>query len=311
MELEKAYQIYEKMVQIRLVEEAIVQEYPAQEIRTPVHLYIGEEAIASAVSVNLRADDFIISNHRSHGHCLAKGLDLAGFFKELYGKQGGVSAGWGGSMHLRDMSIGVVGTSAIVAGGIPIGAGVAYKQKLKKESSLTVIYFGDGAVDEGVFWETLNFAALQKLPILFVMENNKYASQTNELLRHGYGDITEVVKGFNLPVVKLDGNNALEVYQAAEKFISAIRSGGGPAFMECKTYRWMGHVGVADDSATGYRSLEESAAWREKCPLAYMENYLRQADTMANQRIPAIKQEYLRQIAEAIRLAKEAPYALD
>ena len=312
MNLKTAYEIYDKMIQIRMVEESIVKEYSLQEIRTPVHLYIGQEAIASAVSTNLTREDFIMSNHRSHGHCLAKGMDLEGFFKELYGKQGGVTRGWGGSMHLCDMSLGIAGTSAIVAGGIPIGAGIALKQKIKGEKNITVIYFGDGAVDEGVFWETVNFSALMRLPVFFVMENNKYASQTSEVLRHSYKDVTKIIKNFGIPAYQVDGNDAVRVYETSRKIIKKIREGFGPHFIECGTFRMMGHVGVSDDTDTGYRTREEYDYWKSRCPIKLMENYLRQRDTKsADNKIWHIKRKWSINIKNALSNAKEARYALD
>lgn len=310
MDKNKLLNIYNCMLKIRMVEEAIVFEYPLQEIRTPVHLYIGQEAIAAGVSINLEERDFIVSNHRSHGHCLAKGMELVPFFKELYGKAGGVSGGYGGSMHLRDMKRGIIGTSAIVAGGIPIGAGVALSQKLSKTENITVIYFGDGAVDEGVFWETLNFCALQSLPVLFVMEDNHYASQTPIEQRHGYKDITKIVQGFDITTVSVDGNDAIAVSSASEDCIMKIRSGRGPFFMYCQTYRWKGHVGYIED--TGYRTVEEIEHWKEKCPVQKMERHLQRFYTdEAEEIILRFRDYWQREIAQAIVQAKEAPYAMD
>ncbi|MEW6573292.1 MAG: thiamine pyrophosphate-dependent dehydrogenase E1 component subunit alpha [Bacillota bacterium] len=312
MEIEKAYELYSMMTEIRLVEEAIAREYPAQEIRTPVHLYTGQEAIAAGVSIHLSDEDYVVSNHRSHGHCLAKGMDLEAFFKELYGRQGGVSGGWGGSMHLCDMSRGIAGTSAIVAGGVPIGAGIALKQKISGDRGITVVYFGDGAVDEGVFWETLNFAALKKLPVLFVMEDNKFASQTPSEDRQAYEDITPIVSAYGVPVFKLDGNDPLTVAEVSGRAIEGIRKGRGPAFLCCKTYRWLAHVGPSDDTNTGYRTREEVTYWQNRCPLARMGQYLEVADPENSAlRVEAIKLRWAAAVARAIEQAKEAPYAVD
>jgi len=312
MDIEKAYEIYKQMIKIRLVEEAIIKEYPLKEIRTPVHLYIGEEAIAAGVTAHLNDKDYIISNHRSHGHCLAKGLSLDSFFKELYGKQGGAANGRGGSMHLVDMNKGIIGTSAIVAGGIPIGMGAAFKQQLNKESGVTVIYFGDGAVDEGVFWETLNFSALKKLPILFVMESNEYASQTPAGVRHSYTDIIPIIKGFGISTADVDGNDAGAVWRESGALLQQIRAGHGPAFLFCKTYRWMGHVGIVDDTDSGYRPRQEVDSWFERCPILYMERYLKQVDgDNAVEYIKTIASGWHEEIDSAIKGAKEAAYAVD
>lgn len=312
MNKEKSYQLYENMLYIRMVEEAIVDVYPQKKIKTPVHLYIGQEAVAAGISFHLTADDYVMSNHRSHGHTLAKGLSLKGFFAELYGKAAGVSKGNGGSMHLVDMEKGVLGTSAIVAGGIPIGVGAAFKQKLNNEKGLTVIYFGDGAVDEGVFWESINFAMLQQLPVLFVMENNLYASQTHSQLRHGYRNILDIVKGYGMKASICDGNSVLKVNEAAKNAIDWIRSGQGPAFIQFDTYRWMGHVGTTDDTHTGYRTAEEVAFWREKCPLKQMETHLLEIDPEEYlHQIQQMKNAYQISIEEAIQFAEEMPYAVD
>lgn len=312
MDIEKAYEIFKQMVKIRFAEEAIVKEYPLKEIRTPVHLYIGQEAIAAGVTAHLNDQDYIISNHRSHGHCLAKGLSLNSFFKELYGKQGGAANGRGGSMHLVDMKKGIIGTSAIVAGGIPIGMGAAFKQQLYKEPGVTVIYFGDGAVDEGVFWETLNFSALKKLPILFVMESNEYASQTPASVRHSYADMLPLVKGFGIRAAEVDGNDCEAVWRESGTLLEEVRRGYGPAFLFCNTYRWMGHVGIVDDTDSGYRPRQEVDSWLKRCPIIHMERYLKQADANhADKRIQAIASSLHEEIDSAIRGAKEAAYAVD
>jgi TPP-dependent pyruvate/acetoin dehydrogenase alpha subunit len=312
MDIKQAYDLYRLMLKIRLVEEAVVREYPAQQIRTPVHLYVGEEAIAAGVTIHLSDADYVVSNHRSHGHCLAKGLDLEAFFKELYGKRGGCSNGWGGSMHLCDMSKGIAGTSAIVAGGIPIGAGLALKQQYKNEKNVTVIYFGDGAVDEGVFWETVNFAGLKNLPVLFVMEDNGFASQTGSAQRHAYDDITSIVGRFAVATDEVDGNDALAVAEKAGATIARIRQGQGPGFLRCSTYRWYGHVGVDDDTPTGYRSPDEVQLWREKCPVQRLEKYLALNDpTGAGPQCADIRAGLAAQIEDALLRAKEAEYALD
>jgi len=312
MDRTRAYDLYSTMIKIRLVEEAIVNEYSLQEIQTPVHLYTGQEAIAAGVSINLQAQDFVVSNHRSHGHCLAKGMNLDAFFKELYGRQGGVSRGWGGSMHIGDMKQGIIGTSAIVAGGIPIGAGVALSQKIKQQRALSCIYFGDGAVDEGIFWETINFCALKVLPVLFIMEDNHYASQTPTEQRHSYRDINNIIQGYGIPALSVDGNNAIAVSESSEDCINKIRSGSGPFFMRCHTYRWQGHVGCTDDAGMGYRSSDETALWKNRCPILSMENYLAtKYPGEMNSMISSLRNYWQSKIAEAIRRAKEAPYAVD
>ncbi|WP_037350653.1 thiamine pyrophosphate-dependent dehydrogenase E1 component subunit alpha [Anaeroarcus burkinensis] len=312
MLLNQAYAVYETMLKIRLVEETIVREYPKQQIRTPVHLYVGEEAIAASISILLTNEDYIVSNHRSHGHCLAKGLDLLTFFKELYGKRGGCSNGMGGSMHLCDMTKGIAGTSAIVAGGIPMGAGLALKQQYQEETNVTVIYFGDGAVDEGIFWETINFAGLKKLPILFVQEDNGYASQTGSNRRHAYSDILSIVGSYGIQIANVDGNDAEQIISSAEKLLEQIRRGEGPGFLRCETFRWYGHVGVEDDTPTGYRTELEVASWKKRCPVVKIEKWL---ETVDPKNFLFKKNEIVKCLSEkidtALKCAKEAEYALD
>ncbi len=312
MQLEQAYRLYESMLTIRLVEETLVQEYPAQQIRTPVHLYVGQEAIAAGISLHLSDSDYVVSNHRSHGHSIAKGLDLGSFFKELYGKSGGCSSGWGGSMHLCDMDKGIAGTSAIVAGGIPIGAGLALKQQYNAEANITVIYFGDGAVDEGVFWETVNFTGLKKLPILFVQEDNGYASQTPSSQRHAYKNILPIVERFGLMTAELDGNDPLAVAATMGELIQKIRMGQGPGFVRCHTFRWYGHVGVEDDTHTGYRNAADVLSWRNRCPIKAMEKHLLVVDPVAaSKKMKATEEIIAEKIRCALQSAKEAEYALD
>ncbi|NJD01658.1 MAG: thiamine pyrophosphate-dependent dehydrogenase E1 component subunit alpha [Ruminiclostridium sp.] len=312
MDIEKIYRIYDTAVKIRLIEEAIITEYPQKEIRTPVHLCVGQEGIAAGVTFNLSREDYIVSNHRCHGHCIAKGLSLEGFFSELYGKAGGVSRGRGGSMHLVDMKNGILGTSAIVAGGIPIAAGAALSLKLRGCRNIVAVYFGDGAVDEGIFWETINIASLKKLPILFVMEDNQYASQTHVSIRHSYEDICKIISGFSIPVYKLDGNDAVEVAEISGKAIANIRRGDGPAFLYCRTYRWLGHVGESDDSHTGYRSDEDVRYWKGLCPIKRLEERLNCFDpNNAGARINEIRNGWNRMIEKALIAAKEMQYALD
>jgi pyruvate dehydrogenase E1 component alpha subunit len=308
---EKLYNLYAGIFKIRYFEETIIREYPDQLIRTPVHLYIGQEAIATGVIHNLNTTDFIVSNHRSHGHCIAKGISTAKLYKELYGKIGGITNARGGSMHIVDMSNGIIGTSAIVAGGIPIGAGVALKQKIKGEKNITVIFFGDGAVDEGVFWETVNFAKLKELPVLFVMEDNLYASQTHKRERHGYRDITRIIDGFDIPWETTDGNDVIKVDSSSNRLINDIRQSGGPAFFHCQTYRWKGHVGIEEEIGIDYRTQEEISEWKNKCPLQRLKGHLINEYDDAEMIIDAIETQTIRDLEKDLFEAKEAYYALD
>lgn len=303
--LEKLKELYFSMLKIRKVEEKIIALYSEQEIRCPVHLYIGEEAIAAGVCAALRKDDAIFTNHRSHGHYLAMGGNLKKFFAELYGKETGCSRGWGGSMHLIDREAGIWGGSAIVGGGIPLAAGAALSFKLKEENRIAVSFFGDGAVEEGTFHESLNFASLRKLPVIFVCENNLYASQTGLSRRESNPEIYKKAAAYNMPGERVDGTDAVAVYLAAE----CARCGGGPALIEAVAYRWKKHVGPEDDYAMGYRTKGELDAWKEKCPVKKMKERLLGDKILSEADFELMNVGLEREINEAVVFAKESPPA--
>lgn len=261
-------ELLRKMLRARLFEEKIVAVYPAQDMKTPVHLYIGQEAVAAGVSQHLKTEDYVFSTHRNHGHYLCKGVTLGPIVAELYGKATGCAGGKGGSMHFVDTAKGCLGTSAIVGGSIPLGAGAALAIKLKGEAGrVSVAYFGDGASDEGVLQETLNFAALKKLPVLFVCENNFYATNSPQRARHAEGVISKRAAAFGIPSALADGNDVEAVYAAAGAALEHLRAGNGPYFLEFPTYRWKGHVGPDCDWEKGCRPKEEFLEWVKKCPV--------------------------------------------
>lgn len=258
------------MLRARLFEEKIVDVYGAQDMRTPVHLYIGQEAVAAGVSAHLRREDYVFSTHRNHGHYLGKGAAMAPIVAELYGRAAGCARGKGGSMHFVDTAVGCMGTSAIVGGSIPLGAGAALAARLKREDRIAVSYFGDGASDEGVLQETLNFAALKRLPVLFVCENNFYATNSHQRARHAEGVISRRAEAFGMPSAFADGNDVEAVWEAAGRAVEHVRSGEGPYFLEFPTYRWKGHVGPDCDWEKGCRPKAELDSWLARCPV---ENY--------------------------------------
>ncbi|MDD4004605.1 MAG: thiamine pyrophosphate-dependent dehydrogenase E1 component subunit alpha [Elusimicrobiaceae bacterium] len=255
------------MLAIRAFENRISSVYPQQEMKTPVHLYTGQEACAAGVCANLEREDMIFSTHRNHGHYIAKGADLNAIAAELYGRTGGCTKGKGGSMHFVDTASGCMGTTAIVGGSIPLGAGAALALKMRKSSNISVSFFGDGAADEGVLQETLNFAALKKLPVLFVCENNFYATNSCVRARHAHGSIAARAQAFGIPAETADGNDAETVYRAARKAAAHIRAGNGPYFLELLTYRWKGHVGPDCDYEKGCRPKAELDEWMKRCPI--------------------------------------------
>ena len=302
-------QMYVTMLKMRRFEEKVAELLLGEpEIRCPVHLYTGQEAVAAGVCANLHNDDYVFSTHRSHGHYIAKGGDLNALMAELFGKVGGCSGGRGGSMHLAAPEIGFPGSSAIVAGTIPLAVGAALASKIRKKDTVSVVFFGEGAVNEGVWYESLNFAALKKLPVIFVCENNLYVTHMPIDACLSGTDIHRKAQAFGMPGVRLDGNNVVEVYQAAGKAIQEARQGKGPMLLECLTYRWRGHVGPHYDLEKGLRSEEELKRWMQRCPLQQLEKIL-----LDNKFITMVEKERLYQdidgqVETALDFARQSPY---
>ncbi|HIO55582.1 MAG TPA: thiamine pyrophosphate-dependent dehydrogenase E1 component subunit alpha, partial [Candidatus Marinimicrobia bacterium] len=246
------------MLKIRIVEEKIAELYPEQEMRCPVHLCIGQEAIAAGVCANLTDKDYVLSTHRSHGHYLAKGGDMRRMIAEIYGRDTGCSHGKGGSMHLVDLAVGYLGSAPIVGSTIPIAVGTAFGSTMRGDSRVTVAFFGEGASEEGVFHESLNFALLKKLPIIFVCENNLYSVYSSmEVRQPRVREVYEVARGHGIESRQGDGNDVDEVYEMTKRAVDKARKGGGPTFLEFKTYRWREHCGPLYDNDIGYRTESE------------------------------------------------------
>ncbi|MDD4910534.1 MAG: thiamine pyrophosphate-dependent dehydrogenase E1 component subunit alpha [Candidatus Omnitrophica bacterium] len=300
--------LYYYLVKIRRFEEKVIELYPGQEIRCPVHLCIGQEAIAVGFCANLRKDDYIFSNHRNHGHLIAKGMQLDSMFAELYGRSAGCSEGKGGSMHMVSTEHGIMGTSAIVAGGIPIAAGAALSSKMKKDKRVTTVFFGDGAVDEGVFYETLNFSALKKLPVVFVCENNSYATNSPQRDRQANIDIYKIADFFHVPGKCIDGNDVLEVYKTAKECIGRARDGRGPSLIEARTYRWKTHVGPETDIEKGLRDAEEVEEWFKKCPLKKFRQHVLKNGLVKEKELAGLEKKADKEISEALDFALGSPY---
>jgi TPP-dependent pyruvate/acetoin dehydrogenase alpha subunit len=256
--------LYTSLYRIRRVEEEVARVYPTDKIKSPVHLSIGQEAVAVGVCEALRPDDVVFGTYRSHAMYLAKGGDLNRMIAELYGKVTGCAKGKGGSMHLIDAAHGVMGASAVVGTTIPHAAGYAYALKYRRSDSIVVSFFGDGAADEGVFHESLNFAVLKRLPLIFVCENNSYAIMTHQRSRQGHADICGLARAHGLPAERIDDNDVLRLHERVGAATGALRAGTpGPFFFECMTYRWKEHVGPNEDYHLGYRSRDEAAPWME------------------------------------------------
>jgi TPP-dependent pyruvate/acetoin dehydrogenase alpha subunit len=300
--------LYATMLTVRRFEERVAALYPEQEMKCPVHLCIGQEAVAAGVCIHLGKDDYIFSTHRSHGHCIAKGADLKPIAAELYGKSTGCSRGRGGSMHLADPEHGIPGTSAIVGGCIPLAVGAALSSVMQGNGRVSVAFFGDGAADEGTFHESLNFASLKKLPVVFVCENNDYATNSPRCARQPDPPIAERGRGYGIPADRVDGNDVLLVSAAAEDAISRARSGGGPTLLECETYRWKAHVGPDSDIEGGCRPPGAHERWLKKCPVDMFQKYLREHLSVSAEEMELISVRIEREIDEAIEFGKRGPY---
>ncbi len=301
--------IYKTMLRIRMVEEKIAELYPEQEMRCPVHLCIGQEAVAAGVCANLSRNDYVLSGHRSHGHYLAKGGDLKAMMAELYGKATGCCQGKGGSMHLVDLSAGFLGATPIVGSTIPIAVGVAFGSVMRGQQRVTVIFFGDAVVEEGVFHESINFAALKRLPVIFVCENNLYSVYSPLSVRQPEGrEIFNLAKGHGVESYQGDGNDVIEVYTLAGQAISKARQGGGPTFLEFKTYRWREHCGPNYDNDLGYRTESEFREWQQHCPIKNFKEHLLRDGILCSQDIEVIVSELEAEIEDAIVFAKESPF---
>ncbi len=300
-------ELFRRMKKIRLTEEKIAERYCEGKMRCPTHLCIGQEAIAAAVGVLLRKNDFVLSTHRAHGHYLAKGGDLKKMLAEIYGKVSGCSKGNGGSMHLIDKSVGFMGSTSIVGGTIPVAVGLGLSIKLHKSDQIACVFFGDGAVEEGVFYESVNFAVLKKLPVLFICENNLYSVYSHLKVRQPQGrKIYKMVEAMGCPVIHGDGNNTLEVYEKVKSGITLIRQGDGPLFFEFKTYRWREHCGPNYDNDIGYRTEEEFISWKKKDPIPFLEKKLIKGNVISREGIKGIEREILTEIEEAFEFAEKS-----
>lgn len=305
-------QLYRRMLRIRRVEERIADLYPRQQMRCPVHLSIGQEAVAVGVCSVLQPNDYVLSGHRSHSHYLAKGGDLKKMMAELYGKVGGCSKGKGGSMHLVDLDAGFLGATPIVGSTIGIATGAALGVAMKTEARVIVIFFGEGATEEGIFFEAVNFAALKRLPIIFVCENNLYSVYSPMSVRQpAERDNVTIVRGLGVPGVKGDGNDVEVVFRLAREAIELARAGNGPSYLEFATYRWREHCGPNYDNDIGYRTEQEFLQWKKQCPLARTGAVLRNAGLLSDVLETGMNRDLVREIDEAVVFAESSPFPPD
>lgn len=264
---ESQWKLLKSMIRIRLVEEKLAAIYPNGQIRTPMHLCVGQEAVPAAVSSLLGASDAVFSGHRSHGHYLAIGGDLTSLFAELFGKSQGCSLGLGGSQHLCDPDAGFIASAPILAGTVPVAVGYSWKQKSDGRKAVSVVYIGDAVIEEGVLHESVSFAALHQLPILFVCENNLYSVHAHINVRQPHRSIAALMAAHGLHSVMVDGNDVVAVRDTCASALADVRAGNGPAFIEATTYRMLEHVGPSADWHLGYRSASEGAEWSTRDPI--------------------------------------------
>ncbi len=293
------------MLEIRYFEEKVFDLYTQNVVPGTIHLYAGEEAVAVGVCSTLRKDDYITSTHRGHGHCIAKGADLKRTMAEILGKKTGYCKGKGGSMHIADFSIGMLGATAVVGAGIPIAVGAGFSAKLRKSDQVVACFFGEGASNQGTFHEGINMASIWKLPVIFVCENNLYAMGTRQSMVMAIENIADRAVAYGIPGITVDGNDVLAVYEAACKAVERARKGDGPTLIECKTYRHKGHSRV--DPAK-YRPKEEVAEWLAKDPIKRFKEKLLQTNILTEVEIQRIENEVSLEIEEAVKFAMESPF---
>ena len=298
---ERLHTLYRMLVTIRRFEEVATQLLLDGKISAGLHTSIGQEAVATGVCAALDGDDLIVSNHRGHGHCIAKGVDLKAMMAELMGKASGTNGGRGGSMHIADPQQGILGANGIVGGGIPIALGAAYAARVRESRQVVACFFGDGAANEGSCHESMNIASLWQLPILFVCEHNQYAEMTPQSVHAALPDLAVRAAGYNMPGVTVDGNDVVAVLAAVEAAAKRARSGGGPTFLECKTYRMRGHF---EGDPQRYKPDGEQAQWKERDPIVRFTQHVERADGAGP--LQAIRDEVERAIDEAVRFAEAA-----
>lgn len=299
--------LFRKAYLIRSAEELIVENYDDNEMKTPMHMSMGEEAIMAGVCTALGKNSETFGTYRSHGLYLAVTQESDKFFAEMYGKATGVLKGKGGSMHLLSPDDGLMGISAVVGSTIPLAVGSAFANVYLKKKKITAAFFGDGAVDEGVFWESLNIACLKKLPVLFVCEDNGYAVHTPPTSRRGYKSLVNIIKQYSCSIFETDTTDAEEIYNLTLEAINSIKEKHQPAFLQLKYYRYLEHVGVHEDFHAGYRDKEEFAQWLKKDPVKLLRNKLKEAKVSENE-IVKHEESINKQVKESFQKAKASPF---
>jgi len=305
VEKTKLIEMYRLMLQIRFFEEKVFELYGKNLVPGTIHLYAGEEAVAVGVCANLRRDDYITSTHRGHGHCIAKGADLGKVMAEILGKKTGYCKGKGGSMHIADFSMGMLGATAVVGAGIPVAAGAGLSTKLRGTDQVVACFFGEGASNQGTFHEGVNMAAIWRLPVVFVCENNLYAMGTRQSLVMTIENIADRAVAYGIPGVTVDGNDILAVYEAASKAVNRARRGLGPTLIECKTYRQKGHSRF-DPAA--YRPKNEVEEWLKRDPIPRFKSKLIEMSALTEEEDEELRREAAAAVEGAVKFAMESPF---
>ncbi len=302
---EKLIQMYRTMKRIREFETKAAELFAEGRIPGFVHLYIGEEAVATGVCANLKDSDYITSTHRGHGHIIAKGGDLKYMFAELFGRETGYCKGKGGSMHIADADRGILGANGIVGAGHNIAVGAGLSAKYRDTDQVCVCFFGDGSTNQGTFHEALNMASIWKLPVIFVCENNLYGISMHQSRHQAIQDVADRAVAYNMPGVVVDGNDVLAVYEAAKEAVDRARNGQGPTLIECKTYRHRGHF---EGDPTVYRDEDEVKEWLQKDPIPRLVEFMLDNNVVTEEEIKKIDEEIAAEIEEAIKFAEESPF---
>ena len=293
-----------QMLLIRAFEESAEQLYLQGMIHGTMHLSIGQEGSAVGAIAALRADDYILSTHRGHGHCIAKGAQVGGMMAEFMGKETGYCRGRGGSMHMADVATGNLGANGIVAGGVPMAAGVGLSIQMQKQDKVILVFFGDGAANEGAFHESLNLASIWNLPVIYLCENNQYAMSMSVARSMNVDDVSARAASYNIPGVTVDGNDTIAVYEATRDAAARARSGGGPTLIEAKTYRYKGH---SKSDKQRYRTKEEVQEWQEKDPIGRLSRQMVEAGLLTDADLTALEQRVADEIQAAIEYAQASP----
>lgn len=296
--------MFERMLKIRHFEERVKELFAAGELPGFVHLYLGQEAVAAGACAALRDDDYITSTHRGHGHIIAKGGDVKRMMAELYAKVTGYNKGKGGSLHIADPTLGILGANGIVGAGIPIATGAGLSAKLRKTDQVALCFFGDGASAQGAFHEAINLASAFALPVVYMCENNMYAVGTRTRETRNIDDIADRGTAYGIPSLTIDGNNVIAVYEATREAVDRARAGEGPTLIECKTYRWRTHFEGEPDT---YRPPEEVEAWIKREPIAPYRKQLIESGVLSEAEATAIEAAILKELDEAIEFGRSSP----